>query len=88
MNEKQIIYYEWAFLHVYDTATAFETILLIGYVGEIYNIGCDEGMVYSVLEVAKLLIKNIKDTEDYYNWLEYVEDLPFNDHRYYIDIVN
>ena len=45
-------------------------------------------MVYSVLEVAKLLIKNIKDTEDYYNWLEYVEDDPFNDHRYYIDIVN
>ena len=74
-----------AFLHSYDTATAFETILLRGDVGEIYNIGCDEGMEYSVMEVAKLLIKRIKNTEDYQTWLEYVADRPFNDQRYYID---
>ena len=36
-----------AFLHSHDTATAFETILLKGKIGEIYNIGCDEGMEYS-----------------------------------------
>ena len=73
-----------AFLHAYDTATAFETILEKGSIGEIYNIGCDYGMEYSVLEIAKILIKLIKNTEDYDSWIEYIEDRPFNDQRYYI----
>jgi dTDP-glucose 4,6-dehydratase len=73
-----------AFLHAYDTATAFETILLKGEIGEIYNIGCDENMEYSVMEVAKMLIKSIKDTDDYDKWITYIEDRPFNDQRYYI----
>jgi dTDP-glucose 4,6-dehydratase len=49
-----------AFLHAYDTAKAFETILEKGSIGEIYNIGCDEGMEYSVMDIAKILIKLIK----------------------------
>jgi dTDP-glucose 4,6-dehydratase len=73
-----------AFLHAYDTATAFETILKKGKIGEIYNIGCDEKMEYSVLHVAYMLIENIKETKDYDKWIEYVEDRPFNDMRYYI----
>ena len=73
-----------AFLHAYDTATAFECILEKGKIGEIYNIGCDEGMEYSVLDVAKILIKLIKNTEKYDDWIEYVKDRPFNDQRYYI----
>ena len=73
-----------AFLHAEDTARAFEKILEKGEIGEIYNIGCDENMEYSVLEVAKILIKMIKDTEDYDKWVKYVEDRPFNDKRYYI----
>jgi len=73
-----------AFLHSYDTATAFEKILLSGKIGEIYNIGCDEGMEYNVMEVAKILIKMIKHTEKYDDWIEYIEDRPFNDQRYYI----
>jgi dTDP-glucose 4,6-dehydratase len=73
-----------AFLHAYDTAKAFECILERGEIGEIYNIGCDEGMEYSVLDIAKILIKLIKKTEDYEQWIEYVEDRPFNDQRYYI----
>jgi dTDP-glucose 4,6-dehydratase/UDP-glucose 4,6-dehydratase len=73
-----------AFLHAYDTATAFETILEKGQVGEIYNIGCDNNMEYSVMEIAKILIKMIKNTEDYDEWIEYIEDRPFNDQRYYI----
>jgi 3,5-epimerase/4-reductase len=67
-----------AFLHAYDTAKAFETIL------EIYNIGCDEGMEYSVMDIAKILIRMIKKTENYEEWIEYVEDRPYNDERYYI----
>jgi dTDP-glucose 4,6-dehydratase len=72
------------FLHSYDTATAFEAILEKGKIGEIYNIGCDEKMEYSVLEIAKILIKLIKKTDDYFDWIEYIEDRPFNDQRYYI----
>jgi dTDP-glucose 4,6-dehydratase len=73
-----------AFLHAYDTAKAFEVILEKGVIGEIYNIGCDEGMEYTVLEVAKMLIKMIKNTDNYDDWIEYIEDRPFNDKRYYI----
>lgn len=73
-----------AFLHAYDTATAFHCILERGKIGEIYNIGCDEGMEYSILQVAKLLIKRIQNTEAYDKWITYVEDRPFNDKRYYI----
>ena len=73
-----------AFLHANDTASAFETILDKGVIGEIYNIGCDDGMEYSVIEIAKILIKMIKKTENYEEWIEYVEDRPFNDKRYYI----
>lgn len=73
-----------AFLHAHDTARAFELILEKGKVGEIYNIGCDEGMEYSVMEVAQKLIREIQHTENYADWIEYVEDRPYNDMRYYI----
>ena len=73
-----------AFLHAFDTASAFIKILEKGEVGEIYNIGCDEGMEYSIMDVAKMLIKKIHKTEDYDKWIEYIEDRPFNDQRYYI----
>ncbi len=73
-----------AFLHAEDTARAFECILEKGKIGEIYNIGCDDGMEYSVMEIAKILIKNIKKTNDFDEWIEYIDDRPFNDQRYYI----
>ena len=78
-----------AFLHVYDTATAFIAILEKGKIGEIYNIGCDEGMEYSILEVAKMLIGKIINVNnvanfDFNHHIEYIEDRPFNDKRYYI----
>jgi len=73
-----------AFLHSHDTSKAFECILEKGQIGEIYNIGCDENMEYSVMDIAKILIKMIKNTDNYEDWIEYVEDRPFNDQRYYI----
>ena len=73
-----------AFLHAYDTAKAFDVILEKGQIGEIYNIGCDENMEYSVLDIAIILIKMIKKTDDYDEWIEYIEDRPYNDMRYYI----
>jgi UDP-glucose 4,6-dehydratase len=73
-----------AFLFSEDTAKAFECILEKGEIGEIYNIGCDENMEYTVLEVAKILIKLICKTENYDDLIEYIPDRPFNDKRYYI----
>ncbi len=73
-----------AFLHAYDTAKAFEVILEKGTIGEIYNIGCDDNMEFSVLEIAKILIKKMKNTENWEDWIEYINDRPFNDKRYYI----
>lgn len=73
-----------AFLHAFDTARAFQRILECGKVGEIYNIGCDEGMEYSIMDVAKMLIEKICKTTDYDKWITYIEDRPFNDQRYYI----
>jgi dTDP-D-glucose 4,6-dehydratase len=60
-----------------------------GKLGEIYNIGCDEGMEYSILEVAKMLIRKIINVDDntiidFNDYIEYIEDRPFNDKRYYI----
>ena len=73
-----------SFLHVDDTVSAFDIILQKGKIGEIYNIGCDEGMEYTVMDIAKILIKKLKNTEDCGKWIEYIEDRPFNDIRYYI----
>jgi dTDP-glucose 4,6-dehydratase len=73
-----------AFMHVDDALRAFEIILEKGKIGEIYNIGCDQGMEYSVLEIAKIIIKMVKNTENYDEWIEYIKDRPFNDKRYYI----
>jgi dTDP-D-glucose 4,6-dehydratase len=72
------------FLYVSDVCNAFKLILDKGKIGEIYNIGSDERHEYSVLEVAKMLIRLIKADDDYEKWITYIEDRPFNDKRYYI----
>jgi dTDP-D-glucose 4,6-dehydratase len=71
------------FVHAYDVATAVETILLKGVVGEIYNIGTDNE--YTVLEIAKLIVEKYRPGEKLEEWVEYVDDRPFNDFRYAID---
>lgn len=43
-----------AFLHVSDAASAFITILDRGAVGEIYNIGCDDGMEYATMAMPPM----------------------------------
>ena len=73
-----------AFLHSYDVARALELILEKGNIGEIYNIGSDEDKEYTVLEIAKILIGLIKGNENYDEYIEYIEDRPFNDKRYFI----
>jgi UDP-glucose 4,6-dehydratase len=71
------------FIHVFDVATAFETILQYGLVGHIYNIGTDNE--YTVLDIAKLILERYKPGEQLKHWIEYVNDRPFNDFRYAIN---
>ena len=59
-----------------DTVRAFDLILRKGTL--IYNIGCDEGMEYTVLESLDFN-QNDKKTDNYQQWVEYVDDRPFND---------
>lgn len=73
-----------SFMHVSDAARAYHCVMERGVVGEVYNIGCDEGMEYSVLQIAHYLIQRIKKTTDYDRWISYIPDRPFNDARYYI----
>lgn len=79
-----------SFLHAYDTATAFETLLLYGKIGEIYNIGADENDEYSVIEVARIMLKkwyNLTNDELDIQWnkyVKYIQDRPYNDVRYFI----
>ncbi len=71
------------FIYIDDTVRAFETILFKGEIGEIYNI--ETNNEYSVIDVAKMLIKRLKNTDDYEEWITYVEDRNFNDIRYAVD---
>ena len=79
-----------SFIHVSDVCSAFDIILSKGTTGEIYNIGGDESSDYSVMAVAKILIKEINgdtaigDASSDVDWIEYIDDRPFNDKRYYI----
>lgn len=73
-----------AFLHASDVANAVDIVLDRGVVGEVYNIGCDPNMECSIYELGTILIRMIQHTESYADWIEYIDDRPFNDQRYYI----
>ena len=73
-----------AFMHVTDVVRAVERILNFGTIGEIYNIGCDEGMEISIMDLSKLIISLVKPDEDANEWITFIADRPFNDKRYYI----
>ena len=72
------------FIHVNDVSTAVETILHHGIIGEVYNIGSEPENELSVLQVTKILIEIIKNEKDYNKHIEFIEDRPFNDKRYFI----
>ena len=74
-----------SFLHVYDTCSAFDIILHKGVIGEIYNIGTNQGEAeYTVMEIAKILVKEIKKTDSFQSYVRFIADRPFNDSRYFI----
>jgi dTDP-D-glucose 4,6-dehydratase len=53
-----------------------------GKTGEIYNIGLGEEI--SIIDLAKKLIKMVKNTDKYDSYISYIKDREFNDRRYYI----
>ena len=71
------------FLHVFDVAKAFDIILHHGVVNEIYNIGTDDE--YSVIDILRILVKNIKNGDNYMDYATFVKDRDFNDSRYSIN---
>lgn len=71
-----------AFIYIDDVVSAISLILHKGENGKIYNIGCDDE--FTVIDIAKMLIKKIKGTDDYERWITFVKDREFNDKRYYI----
>jgi dTDP-D-glucose 4,6-dehydratase len=72
-----------AFIHVDDVIDAVMTVYDKGISGEIYNIASSYEL--SVLDVTRIIIKSVKNTDQYDECIEYVEDRPFNDNRYHID---
>lgn len=69
-----------SFLYITDVVYAIELILFQGKIGEIYNIGSEEEI--SIFNVAKEILKLEKKEID--RNIEYIEDRPFNDTRYYV----
>ena len=70
-----------SFIYVGDVCKAVDTIFNKGEVGEIYNIGTDWEITN--LELTKKLIKKLGKDESY---IQHIEDRPFNDKRYSIDL--
>jgi UDP-glucose 4,6-dehydratase len=71
-----------SFIYIDDVISANLFALHHGNIGEIYNISGDDE--FSVLDIAKMLIKKIKNTDEYDKWITFVKDREFNDKRYYI----
>ena len=80
------------FIWVEDVASATELILNKGEINGIYNIGTTQE--YSVMDVAKIIVEKMigeKMTDEkmvdkeVHNYIDFVEDRPFNDSRYSID---
>lgn len=79
-----------SFIHTNDVSKGIMTIMNSYIednrrnVNKIYNIGSNNE--YSVIEIAKLLLEEIKGKEEKLeDWIEYVEDRNFNDFRYAIN---
>ncbi len=69
------------YLHVEDTARAVDVIFHKGEIGEFYNIGTKDE--FSNLEIAKKILNYFGKDDSY---IDSVEDRPFNDLRYSVNI--
>jgi len=70
-----------SYIHVHDVCRALDTIFQKGEIGEIYNIGT--AFELPNIELTKLILKKMGKDESF---IEHIEDGPFNDTRYSIDL--
>lgn len=71
------------FIYVENVIEAILTIYDKGNINEIYNIANTE--CYKVIDLAKLLIKKIHNSDKFEDYIEYIPDRNFNDFRYLIN---
>lgn len=71
------------FIHAYDIADALDIILHKGEIGKVYNIGTEEE--HTVMDTVATVLHMVRPGEKVDDWVEYVEDRPFQDYRYCID---
>lgn len=71
------------FIYVDNVIDALLTVFEKGDINEVYNIANSE--CYKVIELAKILIKRLKNSENIDEYIEYVQDRNFNDFRYLIN---
>ncbi len=71
------------FIYVENVIDAILMIYDKGNINEIYNIANTE--CYKVIDLAKLIIKKLKNSENFEDHIEYIQDRNFNDFRYLIN---
>lgn len=71
------------FIYVENVIDAILMIYDKGNINEIYNIANTE--FYKVIDLAKLIIKKLNNTDNFDDHIEYIEDRNFNDFRYLIN---
>tara|TARA_E500000178_G_C16991863_1_gene741194 strand:- start:62 stop:1006 length:945 start_codon:yes stop_codon:yes gene_type:complete len=71
------------FIYVTDAVEALITIWQWGKINNIYNISAENSEI-KIIDLAKLLIKKIKNEVDVEKYIKFTEDREFNDQRYYI----
>ena len=71
------------FIHSDDVSRAIEIIINNGSIGDVYNIGTSQE--FTVIEIAKKILNRLKPNEKIEDWIEFVQDRPFNDYRYSIN---
>lgn len=69
------------YIFIEDFADALDLVFNKGKIGEVYNLGTSDEI--SNLELAKLILKKLGKGE---SCIDFVEDRPFNDKRYSIDL--
>jgi len=72
------------FIHVDDVCNAIFTVIEKGKIKEVYNIGNNDDE-YTIMDIAKMLIHKMKNTEEYNEYVEFINDREYDDKRYYIN---
>jgi UDP-glucose 4,6-dehydratase len=72
-----------SYLYVEDVASAFDLIVHKGTVGRVYNIGTKHEQ--TVMEVTTSILKHLHPSKDPKTMIDFVQDRPFNDSRYFLD---